>query len=68
MSLEQKLDIIAEVRQGKSQRSVADHFGVAKLTVGDIWQNRDKIEMHVTTSANPAFAKRRCIVKDALYC
>ena len=53
MSLEKKLDIIAELRQGKSQRAVSDRFGVAKLTVGDIWKNKDKIEMHVTASANP---------------
>ena len=65
MSLEKKLDIIAEVRQGKSQRAVADRFGVAKSTVGDIWKNKEKIETHVTASANPALAKRRCIVRDA---
>ena len=65
MSLEKKLDIIAELQQGKSQRAVSDYFGVAKSTVGDIWKNKDKIETHVTASANPTFAKRRCIVRDA---
>ena len=53
MSLEKKLDIIAELRQGKSQRAISDRFGVAKSTMGNIWNNKDKIETHVTTSANP---------------
>ena len=43
MSLEKKLDIIAELRQGKSQRAVSNRFGVAKSMVGDIWKNKDKI-------------------------
>ena len=65
MSLEKKLDIITQIRQGRSQRAVADGFGVAKSTVGDIWKNREKIEIHVSASTNPAFAKKRCIVRDA---
>ena len=65
MSLEKKLDIITQRRQGRSQRAVADGFGVAKATVGDIWKNREKIEIHVSASTNPAFAKKRCIVRDA---
>ena len=35
MSLEKKLNIIAEIRQGKSQRAVVDYFGVAKSTVNE---------------------------------
>ena len=65
MSLEKKLDIIADLRQGKSQRAVSDRFGVAESTVGDIWKNKDKIETYVTASATPTFAKRRCIVRNA---
>ena len=65
MSLEKKLGIIAELQQGKSQRAVSDRFGVAKSTMGNIWKNKDKIKTHVTTSANPTFAKRCCIVRDA---
>ena len=65
MSLEKKLDIITQIRQGRSQRAVADGFGVAKSTVGDIWKNREKIEIHVSAGTNPAFAKKRCIVRDA---
>ena len=38
MSLEKKLDIITQIRQGRSQRAVADGFVVAKSTVGDIWK------------------------------
>lgn len=62
--LEKKLEIRYE-RQGVSQRVVADHFGVPKSTVGYIWKNKEKIEMHVTASANPAFTKKPCIVRDA---
>ena len=64
LSLERKLNIIAQVRKGKLQRAVAKHFDAAKSTVGDIWKNREKIERHVSTSANPTFAKKRCIMRD----
>ena len=64
LSLERKLDIIAQVRKGKLQRAVAKLFDAAKSTVGDIWKNREKIERHVSASANPAFAKKRCIMRD----
>ena len=47
LSLERKLDIIAQVRKGKLQRAVAKLFDAAKSTVGDIWKNREKIERHV---------------------
>ena len=64
LSLERKLDIIAQVRKGKLQRAVAKLFDPAKSMVGDIWKNRENIEKHVSASANPAFAKRRCIMRD----
>ena len=65
VSLEKKLDIIAQIREGKSQRLVAEHFGVPYSTVGNIWKSREKIETNVTASSNPAFAKKHCIVRDA---
>ena len=64
LSLERKLDIIAQVRKGKLQRAVAKLFDAAKSTVGDIWKNTEKIERFVSASANPAFAKKRCIMRD----
>ena len=49
----------------KSQRLVAEHFGVPKATVGDNWKKREYIETHVTASVNPTctctFTKKRCI-------
>ena len=39
-------------------------FGVPKSTVGVVWKDRDKIEAHVSASGNPAFAKKRCIVRE----
>ena len=43
----------------------AEYFEVAKSTVNDIWKSREIIDMHVTTSASPRFAKRHCIVRYA---
>ena len=42
-----------------------EFFDVVKLTVGDIWKGREKIESHVSASANPAFIKKHCIMRDA---
>ena len=64
LSLERKLDIIAQVRQGKLQGAVAKVFDMAKSTMGDIRKNREKIERHVSTSANPVFAKKHGIMRD----
>ena len=64
LSLERKLNIIAQVRKGKLQRAVAKLFDAAKLTVGHIWKNREKIERHVSACATPAFDKKRCIMRD----
>ena len=50
LTLEKKLDIIMELRKGKSVRSVSTLFEVPKSTVGDISKDRDKIEKHVTAS------------------
>ena len=38
--IEQKLEIIAELGKGKSQRVVADIFKVAKSTINDIWRDK----------------------------
>ena len=38
--IEQKLEIIAELGKGKSQRVVADIFKVAKYTINDIWRDK----------------------------
>ena len=64
LSLERKLDIIAQVRKGKLQRAAAKLFDAAKSKVGDIWKIREKVERHVSASANPVFAKKRCIMRD----
>ena len=61
LPLEKKLEIIAELRKGKSQR--LDRFSLVS-TVGDVWKVRNKIETHVSASGNPSFAKKRCIVRD----
>ena len=38
------MKIIWEVQKGSLQRVVAERFGVAKSTVGDIWKDHQKIE------------------------
>ena len=63
-SLEKKLDIIEEIKRGKSQRAVAEYFQVAKSTVSNTWKSRERTDNHVAASAYPKFAKRCCIVRD----
>ena len=48
--LEQKLKIVDDLKEGKSQRLVGDIHVVPKSTVGDIWKDRGKIEKYVSTS------------------
>ena len=64
ITMEKKLQVIAEVRNGQSQRLVAETLGVPKSTVGDIWKEREKIEAHVSISSNSSYAKKHCIVRD----
>ena len=40
ITIEQKLEIIAVLGKGKSQRVVADIFKVAKSTINDIWRDK----------------------------
>ena len=42
----------------ESQRAVVELFDMANSMVGDIWKSREKIESHVSASANPTFAKK----------
>ena len=65
ITLKKKLQVIAEVRNGKSKRLVAETLGVPKSTVGDIWKERENIEAHHSTSSNSSYAKKCCIVQDA---
>ncbi len=53
LTLERKLEIIAEVKKGKSVRLVAGQFDVPKSTVNDIWKGREKIESFVSASECP---------------
>ena len=65
LTLEKKLEIIGELKKGKSVRCVSGLYDVPnKSTVGDIWKDREKIEKHVTASECPSLAKKRCIVRD----
>ena len=47
LTLEKKLDLIQEMKKGKSQRYVLELYKVPKSTVGDIWKEREKIENYV---------------------
>lgn len=67
LTLEKKLEVIKELKKGKSQRLVSELFGIPKSTTADIWRLREKIEQHVSASDCPRFAKQRCIVRDANY-
>ena len=67
ITLERKLAIINEIKKGKSQMYVSELFEVPKSTIADIWKLRVKIEDHVSSSDNPSFAKKRCIMKEAQF-
>jgi hypothetical protein len=64
MTLETKMKIVCDIQSGSSQRFVAEKFGVAKSTVGDIWKDRHKIQDCVSSSESLTFAKKRCIVRE----
>ena len=63
VTLEKKLEIISELKKGKSQRLISTEYNIPKSTVADIWKVREKIERHVLTNDSPSYAKKRCIVK-----
>ena len=42
LTLEKKLEIVAESKKSKSVRSVSGQFDVPKSTVSDIWRGRQK--------------------------
>ncbi len=67
LSLDTKLQIIAKLQQGKSQRFTAEKFEVAKSTVCDIWKDLQKIQDCVSSSDFPVLAKKRCIVHEPKY-
>ena len=60
--LEKKLEVIQELKNGKSQRFVATLYSIPKSTVADIWKDWEKIERYVSSSDCSSFAKRQCIV------
>ena len=63
ITIEQKLEIIAELSKGKSQRVVADIFKVAKSTINDICRDKEKIKRYITINDNPTLVKKRCIIE-----
>ena len=65
VTLENKLEIVSQLKKVKSQRFVSSLFDIPKSTVADVWKAREKIERHDSASDNPSFAKMRCIVKEA---
>ena len=64
-TLEKKLNIIGDLKNGKSQRLLASDFEIPKSIIADIWKDREKIESHVSASDNPSLSKMRCIVREA---
>ena len=64
VSLELKLNIIAELQKGKSQRLVSDIFHVSRSTVNDIWRQREKIEQYITCCDNLTLVKKRCMIRQ----
>ena len=53
LTLEKKLEIMGELKKGKSLRCVSGLYDVPKSTVVshcDIWKDREKLEKHMTAS------------------
>lgn len=67
ITLEKKLEIIGEIQKGQSQRRVSELYDIPKSTVADIWKDREKIENFVSASDCPSFAKKRHIVRKAVF-
>ena len=65
LTLEKKLEVIQELKNGKSQRLVRTLYSIPKSTVADIWKDREKIERYVISSDCSSLAKRRCILREA---
>ena len=63
-TLDTKMKIIGEVKEGSSQKFVADKYGVAKSTVSDIWKDREKIENSMSSVDSVTLSKKRCIVRQ----
>ena len=61
ITLDQKLNIIDDLRKGKPQQLVSDTFGVPKPTIGDIWKEQEKIENYVSMSDCPSIAKKNAL-------
>ena len=73
MTLEKKLQVIAEVRNG--QVAEVRNGQVPEIGCGDPWcsqvpqlpifgRREKKIEAHDSASSNPSYAKKCCIVRD----
>ncbi len=67
LTLEKKLDIIKELKGGKSQRCVSELHQVPKSAVADIWKEREKIKNYIGCGEYPSVLKKRCIMKEALF-
>ena len=67
LTLRTKLEIVRALEKGSSQRVVGEKYGVAKSTITDIWKDRKKTSDFVSASESPAFAKKRCIVRNAKF-
>ena len=44
LTLEKKVEVVQELKNGKSQQFVATLYSIPKSTVADIWKDQEKIE------------------------
>ena len=64
LTLAKKMEIVRELQNGHSQRAIAEKYGVAKSTVGDIWKYRQKLDDCISSSESLVYAKKRCVVHE----
>ena len=67
LALGKKMEIVCELQNGHSQRTVAVNYGVMKSMVGDIWKYRQssRIAFH---QASPVVCKKvlRCVSQNTI--
>ena len=62
------MEIVRELQNGHSQRAIAEKYGVAKSTVGNIWKYRQKIdECSISSSESLVYVKKRCVMREPIF-
>ena len=64
-TLERKRKWIKELECSKSEHVVAALFEIPYSTIGDFWNNREKIQNHVRFAEDSSLAKKKCTAHNS---